>query len=348
MSPIGSSPGAPATTSKPGAPEAAVDLAALADLCTPWCVHVVATLRIADHLAAGTAELGDLAKAAGCDVDALQRVLRHLVSKGVFDEPSPGHFGLNEAAMGLLQPQQRIGLDLDGFGGRMALAWGTLLDTVRTGQPAYAKAFGRPFWEDLEAHPNIAANFDALMGPAGHGRPDPEVLRNGDWERVQTVVDVGGGTGALLAEVLRAHPTVRGTLVDLPRTVARAAEVFAAAGVRDRVTTVGQSFFEPLPAGAELYLLKNVLADWPDAEAQAILHRCSEAARPAGRVVVLGGVSPDGQPGGASPALLMLVLVGGKERTLAEFGGLARAAGLAVDASGHLASGRFAVECRPI
>ena len=113
----------------------------------------------------------------------------------------------------------------------------------------------------------------------------------------------------------------------------------------ERVTTVGQSFFDPLPAGADLYLLKNVLADWPDREAMAILSRCAEAARPAGRVVVLGGVSPD-EGGGPSPELLMMVLVGGKNRSLAEFRELAHAAGLEVQVTGRQPSGRFVVECR--
>jgi nucleotide-binding universal stress UspA family protein len=116
--------------------------------------------------------------------------------------------------------------------------------------------------------------------------------------------------------------------------------------VAGRVTTVGQSFFDRLPAGADLYLLKSVLADWPDREALAILRRCAEAARPAGRVVVLGGVSPD-ESGGPPPALLMLVLVGGKERSLTEFRELARAAGLEVQAAERQSSGRFVVECRP-
>lgn len=174
------------------------DLWALSDLCTPWCVHVVATLRIADHIAVGDEEINRLATAAGCDADALQRVLRHLVGEGVFDEPERGRFALNEAARGLLEPGARPGLDLDGFGGRMAHAWGTLPGYVRTGAPTYDRLFGRPFWEDLEAHPKIAAEFDALMGPDGHGTPDPEVLIVGDWDAVRTVVDVGGGTGALL------------------------------------------------------------------------------------------------------------------------------------------------------
>jgi hypothetical protein len=317
------------------------------DLCTPWCVHVVATLRVADQIAAGVEEIGPLAGAVGAHAESLRRVLQHLVSKGMFEEPAPGRFTLNETARELLQAGARLGLDLEGIGGRMANAWGTLLDAVRTGEPHYAAVFGRPFWDDLQAHPDIAVRFDALMGPDGHGVPDPDVLLDdGDWDHVRTVVDVGGGTGALLAEILRARPALRGTLVELPATVARAAALFAAAGVSARVTAAAQSFFDPLPAGADLYLLKSVIVDWPDQAAVAILKRCAEAARPAGRVVVVSGVSPD-QEGSPPPDLLMLVLVGGKMRSLTEFRALAAAAGLRVQAAAQRPSGRFIVECRP-
>jgi SAM-dependent methyltransferase len=334
-----------------GAERGGVDLWALSDLATPWCLRVVATLRIADHVAAGTTHAEDLAQESGVDSDSLARVLRHLVGRGVFEEPSPGHFALNPAALALTDDHPsgvRLGLDLEGIGGRMAHPWASLLTSVRTGRPAYEEVFGRPFWDDLAAHPKIAASFDAMMGPAGHGIPDPDVLVTAGWGSVRSVVDVGGGTGTLLAEILRARPGVRGTLVDLPRTVARAGETFAAAGVADRVTTVGQSFFDPLPAGADLYLLKSVLADWPDPEAREILRRCAEAARPAGRVVVLNGVWPDSEAGAASPALLMMVLLGGRDRSLAEFRQLARDAGLEVAAADRQPSGRFVVECCPV
>ncbi len=324
--------------------QTSLNLYELSDLCTPWCVHVVATLRIADHIAAGVEEINSLAEAAGCNADYLSRVLRHLVGKGVFQQSAPGRFALNEAARQLLDPGMRIGLNLDGFGGRMAYAWGTLLKAVRTGAPAYKELFGLPYWEDLNAHPEIAADFDALMGPAGHGTPDPEVLINSDWESVRTVVDVGGGTGALLAEILRAHSGIRGILVDFPKTVARAAQTFEAAGVADRVQTIGQSFFDPLPVGADLYLLSKVLNDWPDRETVAILKRCAEAARPSGRIVISGGVSPDDTPASLS---IETVLLGGKTNTLAEFRELVRDAGLDVSAAGRLPSSRFVVECRP-
>jgi hypothetical protein len=160
----------------------------LTDLCTPWCVHVAATLGVAGHIAAGRTMIDDLAATTGANPENLGRVLRHLVSKGVFEEPAPGRFALNGAARSLLAPEARW-LSLDGIGGRMAHAWGTMLSAVKTGAPAYHEVFGRPFWEDLEAHPEIAKSFDDLMGP-GHGTPDAEVLITGGWENVRTVVDV--------------------------------------------------------------------------------------------------------------------------------------------------------------
>jgi len=319
-----------------------IDLSALTDLQTPWCVHVVATLHIADHIAAGVTDIGGLASAAGCDAGALHSVLGHLVGKGVFEEPEPGRFALNEAARRLFDRSNF--LDLTGIGGRMAYAWTTLLTYVLTGKPAYHEVFGRPFWEDLAAHPAVAADFDALMGPAGHGTPDPEIEITGGWGPVRTVVDVGGGRGGLLAEILRANPGVRGILVDLPGTVARAAETFREAGVADRVTTAGQSFFDPLPAGADLYLLSKVLNDWPDEQTVAILRRSAEAARPDGRVVILGGVSPDDTP---HRLTIEMVLLGGTTNRMAEFRKLAAEAGLEVIAAGQQASGRFVVECGP-
>jgi 2,7-dihydroxy-5-methyl-1-naphthoate 7-O-methyltransferase len=301
----------------------------------------VVTLRIAEHLASGITQIDELATAACAHSESLARVLRHLISKGLFEEPSPGQFLLNDNARALLEPGVRLGFDLDGIGGRMAEAWSTLLTAVETGAPAYDDVFGRPFWDDLAAHPRIAESFDALMGPAGHGTPDADIAVPGGWDAIRTVVDVGGGTGSLLAEILKAHPAIHGTLVDLPRTVERSGPIFEAVGVQDRVTLAGQSFFDPLPEGADLYLLSKILADWPDREATAILTRCAEAARPSGRVLVLTGVT-DTDP--ADPQLLMMVLIGGKDRTLTEFRAMASAAGLEVLSAVRMGR-RFVVEC---
>jgi len=318
------------------------DIERMLDLATPWCLRVAATLRIPEHIAAGHAGIAELAAAAGCDADALHAVLGHLVSQGVFTEESPGRFACNQAA------EQLAGvpfLDLAGIGGRMAHTWGTLLDFVRTGQPAYQQVFGRPFWEDLAAHPAIGAEFDALMGPAGHGVPDFDVELSDGWDAVRTVVDVGGGTGAMLASLLRRHPRARGILVDLPGTVARAGETIENFGVAERVTVEAQSFFDPLPAGGDLYLLKSVLNDWPDEPTVAILRRCAEAAKTAqASIAVLGGVAADETP--RSLGIDMLV-AGGKTSTLTQFTELARRAGLDVIAARTQSSGRYVVECRP-
>jgi 2,7-dihydroxy-5-methyl-1-naphthoate 7-O-methyltransferase len=318
-----------------------VDLEQMLDLATPWCLRVAATLRLPQLITDGHDGIAGLAQAAGCDPASLHAVLGHLVSRGVFTEPEPGRFQVNRAAEQLAAVPF---LNLNGMGGRMAHTWGTLLDWVRTGQPAYQQVFGLPFWEDLAAHPEIAAEFDALMGPAGHGIPDYDVELAGGWAPVRTVVDVGGGTGSLLAALLRRHPHTRGILVDLPGTVARARELLESQGVADRVTRCGQSFFDPLPPGADLYLLQKVLNDWPDEPTVAILRRCAEAARPDGRIVVIGGVAADAAP--RSLGIDMLV-AGGKTSTLSEFTGLARRAGLEVAAAATQGSGRFVVECRP-
>ena len=322
------------------------------DLATPWCLHVAATLHIPEHISAGRTGIAELATAAGCDRDALHAVLGHLVARGVFTEESPGRFACNRAA------DQLVGtsfLDLDGIGGRMAHTWGTLLDYVRTGQPAYEQVFGLPFWEDLAAHPPIAAEFDALMGPAGHGVPDFDIELSGGWDHIRTVVDVGGGTGALLASLLGRHPHAEGILVDLPGTVARAGEIIDRFGVSGRMTVQGQSFFDRLPAGADLYVLKSVLNDWADEPTVAILRRCAEAAQPRaaqpgatqpgeGAIVIIGGVSADETP--RSLGIDMLV-AGGKTSTLTQFTELARQAGLEVVAARTQSSGRYVVECRP-
>ena len=324
--------------------EDAVDLERMLDLTTPWCLRVAATLRIPEHIKTGRTEIDELAAAVGCDPDALHAVLGHLVSQGVFTQPSPGRFAVNRPAEEL---ERTPFLDLEGIGGRMAHTWGTLLDYVRTGEPAYRQLFGRPFWEDLAAHPRIAAEFDALMGPAGHGIPGFDIELGDGWEHIRTVVDVGGGTGAMLASLLRRHPQAKGILVDLPGTAARASEIIETFGLAGRMTVEGQSFFDPLPAGADLYLLKSVLNDWPDEPTVAILRCCAEAARkaqPAGAVAILGGVSADEAP--RSLGIDMLV-AGGKTSTLTQFTGLARRAGLDVIAASTQSSGRFLVECRP-
>lgn len=314
----------------------APDLQTLTDICTPWCIRVAVTLRIPQLLADGVGDVNRLAVRADCDPHALHRLLGQLTQAGVCVETAPRTFALTELGRGLLDDPF---LDLTGVGGRMAHAWATMLTYVRTGRPGYHEIFGMSFWEDLAAHPDVGASFDDLMGVVGHGVPDPRLPLTGGWSSVRTVVDVGGGTGAMLTEILRAQPHVHGTLLDLPGTVGRAS---FPEEIQDRVTTVGQSFFEPLPAGADVYLLLGVLNDWPDEETVTILTRCAAAMGRSGRLLIHGGVIPDGTAPVMTPDA---VLLGGREDTVTEFRERAAAAGLTVEAAGQDQAGF--VECSP-
>ena len=318
------------------------DLWALADLRTPWCLRVVVSLGAVDAMADGDEDVSTLAARLGCDRAALDAVLGHLAACGLFAETGRGRYAVTERGRALRDPALRVGLDLTGIGGRMAAVWSTLPEYVRTGRSAYAERFGRTFWQDLEADPALGESFDALMGPLGHGPPDASFEPDGGGRpAARLVVDVGGGTGALLAEILRRHAHLRGVLVDLGRTAARASETFAAAGVSERARVAAQRFFDPLPPGGDIYLLHKVLSNWPDAEAGAILGRCAEALAPQGRVLVVGGVAPDG----ARPEIAEdVLLTGGRTRPLAEFRALAAAHGLEVREARDQGR-RFVVEC---
>lgn len=326
---------------------ASANLARLTDLISPYAIRVAATLRLADIMAEGVSDSDELAARAGVNADALGRLLHYLACRGVFRETKPGKFALTETAR-LLDESHPAGvrawLDLDGFGGRMDMAFAGLLQAVRTGEPVWSEVFGRPFWDDLDSNPNLSASFDSLMGT--HSPQFADMVAGYDWSVHHHVVDVGGGTGALLTEILRAHPTVRGTLVDLPATASRATETFASAGLDNRCTVYAQSFFDPLPAGGDVYVLRSVLHDWNDHDATEILRRCAEAAGREGRVLVESHTASDGNlEMTAEMDLRMLVLVGGRERTLAEFRKLVAAAGMTVQSTRRTPLGVSLMEC---
>ncbi|HEY7261361.1 MAG TPA: methyltransferase [Trebonia sp.] len=326
-------------------------LAPLMDLVTPMALRVAATLRLADEMPdehSGTIPASELARRTGANAEALTRLLRHLIQHGVFSEPRPGEFAVNQTAALLRADhpaEMRPWLDLDGFGGRMDLAFTGLAHTVRTGEPAWEQVFGQPFWQYLDANPGISAAFDQTM--AADASYWAAIADGFDWSATTHVVDVGGGTGALLGAVLTRNPGLRGTLVDLPETVARGAECLTGLGLAGRFGVAGQSFFDPLPAGADVYLLSKIIHDWDDHDAAAILRRCAQAAGRHGRVLIIEGHGGDTADAAfAEMNLRMLVLTGGRERTLGDYQDLAGTAGLRVVAV-HKAAGIPAIiECR--
>ncbi|WP_133906137.1 methyltransferase [Actinophytocola oryzae] len=323
-------------------------LAPIADLVTPMAVRVAATLRLADLMSEGVTEVEELATRTETDADALGRLLRHLTCHGVFTEPAPNRFALNETA-DLLRSDHpggmRAAFDLNEFGGRMDLVFTNLLHTVRTGGPAWETVHGAPFWEYLATNPTMAASFDASM--AGSTRTAAATAY--DWTDVRHVIDVGGGTGALLAEILAANPDIRATLVDLPDTVTRGRERLAERGLGDRCEFAGQSFFDPLPTGGDVYLLSAVLHDWDDDQATKILRGCAQAAGKTGRVVIVESHGTAGDDPGmfAEMNLRMLVLSGGRERTVEDYQALATAAGLTTTDVRTTSTGLVVIDCEP-
>ncbi|MET9970160.1 methyltransferase [Streptomyces sp. NPDC006356] len=339
-------------TTLPEAAPARVDLTALADLVTPWAIRVAATLRLADHIAAGHTRLPDLARASGADADALRRLLRVLTGRGVFAEPEQDTYALTQAA-GLLKDSGPFGLrawfDLEGMGGRMDQAFGGLLHTVRTGEPAYPVMHGRSLWQDTLDDPELARSYADLM--AAHTTfAAPEVVAAHPWPETGHVIDVGGGSGSLLARLLTARPGLRGTLLDLPEAAEEGRRALGAAGLADRASVHPGSFFDPLPAGADLYLLTWVLHDWSDDEAVRILRRCAEAAREGeGRILIVENLVTEGRRADVAAAmdLRLLVLFGGRERTPRQLDEVIVRAGLRVTGRRVTGTGIHLVSCAP-
>jgi hypothetical protein len=284
-------------------------------------IYVAAKLGLADRLEAGPQTAQQLAPQVGAAPRALHRLLRALASLGLFAEAGGGAFALTPAAR-LLQAEAPGSLRA------LALLYGTdwlwrpygdLLHSVKTGASAFAHVHGRSFYDYLHERPAAGAVFQAAM--SGYSSQEAAILAAYDFAPAATVVDVGGGHGALVAALLQAHPRLTGVVLDLSPAIAGAKALLAAAGVAGRATCVAGDFFTAVPAGGDLYLLKSVLHNWDDSDVVGILRNCRQAMAEGARLLVIERVVPEGN--GPSEAKLfdinMLVTVGGQERTEQEY-----------------------------
>jgi hypothetical protein len=294
-------------------------------------LYAAAVLGVADHLSAGPVPVEVLAGQAGAHAPSLRRLLRTLAGAGVFTEPEPGVFGLTPLGQTLTRTRPGSMRDL-------AIMWmethyapfGELVHTVRTGQPAAGHLYGQPFFAWLAGQPEQAARFTSAMADLTDGikaAAIPSLPLDG----AQTVVDVGGADGAMLAAVLTAHPGLQGVLFDLPRVVAEAPKALAERGVADRVECVGGDFFDSVPAGADTYLVSFVLHDWPDDEARRMLANIAAAGGPGARLMMVEFVVPPGDTPHMSKMidLTMLGMLAGQERAEDQWHDLLSTAGFA-------------------
>jgi hypothetical protein len=268
----------------------------------------------------------ELATATGADAAAVQRVMRTLCALDVFAESSMGKFSLNPTS-------ELLRSDAPGSYRAAVLfmvsdvrwrCWSDLLGTVQAGGGGAERTLGMGLFDFYAAHPEESEIHDQAM--RGISAAQVEAVAGAlDFSQAGVIVDVGGGTGELLAAILAANPTLRGVLFDLPHVVAYALPVLSGKGVIDRTQVVGGSFFDSVPSNGATYLLKTVIHDWDDARATSILRNCRRAMQPGDKLLIIERELPElGQPGRPAEAFLldleMLVMTpGGRERTCSEF-----------------------------
>jgi hypothetical protein len=282
---------------------------------TARALGLVADLGVADALAGGPRPVDEVAREVGADTDTLRRLLRALASDGIFAEEEPGVF--RNTAPSALLAESGWGDFAHLFGGIWHRAVGEL---EATGAPTFPEVFGADFWSWLGEHPAERAAFDRAMEQGKDVRV--ERLVELDWRGDETVVDVGGGNGSLLVQLLQHHPGLRGIVFDLPETNRDEA------ALGDRIEFVAGSFFERVPSG-DVYVLSTILHDWPDEQATAILRTIHAAAPRDARLLVVDSVIPTGNDphGGKWLDLLMLTLFAGRERDEAQWRELLAAGG---------------------
>jgi hypothetical protein len=283
-------------------------------------IYAAARLDLADHVAAGRHEICELARATDADPRALYRLMRALASVGVFREEEPERFVSTPLADCLRSGADESVKDLALFyGGEMYRSYAEIVDSVRTGAPAFERVYGTSLWEHLDRTPAAGAMFRRAMG-ATSWREQLALPRTYDFGGIERLVDVGGGEGSMLAAILHERPALRGVLVDIPSGLDRTMRHFRDAGVADRCTLHAGSADDALPAG-DGYLLSCLLHAMDDDVAVRVLGRVRDAIAPAGRVVIVERiVGPRNEPGLSKLLdLSMLVVPGGRERTECEW-----------------------------
>lgn len=300
----------------------------------PQAIHAAAVLGVADALAGGARQSADVARAVGAHPDALHRLLRALVAIGLCTVEDDGAFALTplgECLRADTPDSVRDWVVMIG-GDRVWSSWGRLAECIRTGR-SVPDLEGRDSWVDMGQDAEASAVFNRSMVQLTRHLAGA-VAVSYDFSRFRTIVDVGGGYGALLPPILKANPELRGTVFDLPRCADGARAVATKTRLADRLGFVGGDFFADRLPRADAYLVKSVIHDWDDERSVAILKNVAAAMGPESVLLLVEPIVPERPGSSAFDAMMahtdlnMLVVTGGRERTEAEFRALVERAGL--------------------
>ncbi len=283
-------------------------------------LYVVAKLGIADLLVNGPLDCNVLARKLSLHARSLFRVMRALAAQGIFTQDSSNRFGLTPTSQLLRSDNPETFRYVSIFQGEEYYrAAGGLLHTVKTGETAFDHIYGKGHFDYLGVNPEASSTFNhAMIWLSGRfGNP----LEKYQFRDGSLVVDVGGGRGGLIANVLRSNPTVNGMLYDLPQGVAEAEAHLKSLGVADRCRIVTGSFFDAVPSGGDVYMMSRVLHDWPDEKARLILANCRKAISGDGKLLIREAIIPEGDTPsvGKQTDITMLFMLGGAERTEQEW-----------------------------
>jgi hypothetical protein len=292
-----------------------------------WASSVVfaaAEIGLADHLSEPKSA-AELAGKLNLKASTLHRLMRTLANLGVLTEGDGQRFALTPLGATLksdVPGSMRSTVRTLG-GPMMTRAFENIVWSLETGKPGFEKAFGVPVFDYLAQHPTEASMFSETM-VGFHGEEPPAIAAAYDFSAFETVVDVGGATGNLLAAVLTKHAKPRGVLFDMPHVVKDAGALLQARGVSNRVSIEAGNFFESVPTGGSAYLLSHIIHDWSEEQCLTILSNCRKAMAPTSRLLIIEMVLPSGDTPhlGKMLDMVMLVAPGGQERTEAEYASL--------------------------
>lgn len=293
-------------------------------------VYAAAKLGVADQLASGPKSAAQLAGPLHVHAPSLHRLMRTLASLGILTEQTEQRFALTELGEALKTGAPGSARSSVIFSGSPSAqsGWDHILYSIETGKPGFEKAQGVAFFDYLANHPEEASLFSEMMVGI-HNQEPAAVAAAYDFSVFNTIVDVGGATGNMLAAVLSHHATPRGILFDRPHVVTDAPALLAARGVSNRVTIEPGDFFKSVPTGADAYILSHIIHDWDEEQCMTILGNVRKAMNPDSRLLLIEMVLPlgDAPHPGKMLDMTMLIGMGGQERTEAEYGLLLGEAG---------------------